>query len=201
LEGSAVSASHLPDYCQENGLEIPLPEGTEILVDARLFVLYQGNEPASPTYVRCPLWLRKQNANLEKVFRGSIPSLDSTTEEEGATRLGVRLRRGLRKLGYAVQAGDGRLKPVFVSVVRQPSAKTMPARSCVSLLRWRANRRHNITFGGERMFHLLKIGVPLVLLATLASPVQAEQGGKWRGRENSQKAEAITPVSERRAVG
>ena len=32
------------------------------------------------------------------------------------------------------------------------------------------------------MFHLLKIGVPLVLLATLASPVQAEQGGKWRGR-------------------
>jgi hypothetical protein len=52
LEGSAVSASHLPDYCQETGLEIPLPEGTEILVDARLFVLYQGNEPASPTYVR-----------------------------------------------------------------------------------------------------------------------------------------------------
>jgi hypothetical protein len=43
LEGSAVSASHLP-------------EGTEIPVDARLFVhLYHGNEPASPTYVRCPL--------------------------------------------------------------------------------------------------------------------------------------------------
>jgi hypothetical protein len=55
LEGSAVSASHLLGYCRENGLEIPLPEGTEILVDARLFVLYQGNEPASPTYVRCPL--------------------------------------------------------------------------------------------------------------------------------------------------
>jgi hypothetical protein len=136
LEGSAVSAIHLPDYCRENGLEIPLPEGTKIPVDARLFDhLYHGNEPASPTYVRCPLWLRKQNANLEKVFRGAIPSLDSTTEEEGATRLDVRLRRGLRKLGYAVQAGDGRLKPVFVSVVRQPSAKTMPARSCVSLLR------------------------------------------------------------------
>jgi hypothetical protein len=53
LEGSAVSASHLPDYCQENGLEIPLPEGTEIPVDARVFVLYQGQRTGQPDL--CPL--------------------------------------------------------------------------------------------------------------------------------------------------
>jgi hypothetical protein len=86
--GSAVSASHLPDYCRENGLEIPLPESTKIPVDARVFVLYQGNEPASPTYARCPPWLRKQNASPEKVFTASIPSLDTTTEEEGPNSAG-----------------------------------------------------------------------------------------------------------------
>ena len=81
MEGSAVSASHLPDCCRENGLEIWLPEGTKIPIDVRVFVLYQGNQPDGSTYARCPLRLRKQNASLEKVFTASIPSLNTTTEE------------------------------------------------------------------------------------------------------------------------
>ena len=76
-----LSAPHCCHQFLRILLEIPLPEGTKIPVDARVFVLYQGNEPASPTYARCPLWLRKQNASLEKVFTASIPSLDTTTEE------------------------------------------------------------------------------------------------------------------------